>query len=117
MKEEPEAMSDSSEDVGVTFPECTTPNNKIKEEKEVEKGEEDGESEESDEDEWEEVEGEGACVCVSACAHTLEVGIVMILYHYFHELHHIILSLAHLGYRHFRKNAEQLHVSIQSEHH
>ncbi|KAL7828760.1 hypothetical protein SRHO_G00323940 [Serrasalmus rhombeus] len=52
VKEEPEDMSDSSEDVGVTFPECTTPNDKMKEEKE----EEDGESEESDEDEWEEVE-------------------------------------------------------------
>ncbi|XP_036434994.1 DNA repair protein complementing XP-C cells isoform X2 [Colossoma macropomum] len=56
VKEEPEDMSDPREDVGVTFPECTTPNDKMKEEKEVEKGEEDGESEESDEDEWEEVE-------------------------------------------------------------
>ncbi|XP_066499857.1 DNA repair protein complementing XP-C cells [Hoplias malabaricus] len=50
LKEEPDEMSDSCEDVEVTFPESTTLNNKMKE---AEKGEED----ESDEDEeWEEVE-------------------------------------------------------------
>ncbi|KAI4874543.1 hypothetical protein NFI96_029019 [Prochilodus magdalenae] len=50
VKEEPDDMSDSGEDAGVTFPEGLVLNDM-----KAEKGEEDGESEESDE-EWEEVE-------------------------------------------------------------
>ncbi|XP_072536954.1 DNA repair protein complementing XP-C cells [Salminus brasiliensis] len=61
LKEEPDCMSDSSEDVGVTSPEISAPlKDKMKEEEEEEEGvkvEEDDQSEESDEDaDWEEVE-------------------------------------------------------------
>lgn len=58
MKEEPDDMSDSSEGNGVTVPEKTILNDKIKQEKGKDDDEDDDSAESEDDEEWEEVEGE-----------------------------------------------------------